>query len=214
MGAAGVSLRGLGTSATLTLINGRRASVSAFANGQESFIDVNSIPLAAIERIEVLPNGASATYGADAVAGVINYVLKENFVGQQISATYGNSTRGTNDSRINLNGIIGRKIGDHHVMLVVDYFRRSPLFDRDRKISRDSVRPSQQGFYPSFNDLFFQVNDQTEEPQDGGCPAEDFGVGNFGEFCEVDTNDFTSTRDRLETVGALFTHNFRLNDTV
>ena len=212
VGAAGVSLRGLGTSATLTLINSRRASVSAFASGQESFIDVNSIPLAAIERVEILPNGASATYGADAVAGVINYVLRDDYVGQEISVSYGDSTAGTDEGKFNINGIIGREFGDHNAMLVVDYFKRNAFFDRDRAISRDSVRPSQQGFFPSFNDLFFQINDQTEEPQDGGCPADDFGFGNFGEFCEVDTNDFTSVQDELETIGGLFTHKFQATE--
>ena len=68
VGSAAVSLRGLGTGSTLTLINGRRASVASFAKGQASFIDINSIPTSAIERVEILLSGASASYGADAVA--------------------------------------------------------------------------------------------------------------------------------------------------
>ena len=91
VGASGVSLRGLGTGSTLTLINGRRATISSFARGQESFIDVNSIPLAALERVEILPNGASATYGADAVAGVVNYVLRKDYEGVEVSGSYGDS---------------------------------------------------------------------------------------------------------------------------
>ena len=83
-------------------------------------------------------------------------------------------------------------------MAVLDWYERNPLFDRDRlDITANSVRPSQQGFHPSFNDLFLMFFDQTEEPADGGCAEEDFGVGNFGEFCEVDTNQFTSTLDPL-----------------
>ncbi len=155
VGASAVSLRGLGASSTLTLINGRRAQISAFARGQESFIDASSIPLAAIERVEVLPSGASAIYGADAVAGVVNYVLRDDFEGIEISASYGNSTAGTDEGRYNLTAVAGTQIGDRNqVMLVVDYFKRNPFFLRDRAISRDSARPSQQGFYPSFNDLF------------------------------------------------------------
>lgn len=211
VGAAGVSLRGLGTSATLTLINGRRASVSAFANGQESFIDVNAIPLAAIERVEVLPNGASAIYGADAVAGVINYVLRDDYEGQELTVSYGDSTADTDEGKLSVNAVFGRQLGDHHITAVVDYFKRNAFFDRDRAISRDSVRPSQQGFYPSFNDLFFMFYDQTEEPADGGCAADDFGFGPFGEFCEVDTNDFTSIQDELESIGALFVHNWEIS---
>lgn len=215
VGASAVSLRGLGASSTLTLINGRRAQISAFARGQESFIDASSIPLAAIERVEVLPSGASAIYGADAVAGVVNYVLREDFEGLELSASYGNSTKGTDEGRYNITGVAGTRIGDRNsVMLVVDYFKRNPFFLRDRAISRESFRPSQQGFYPSFNDLFFQFFDQTEEPQDGGCAAEDFGSGNLGEFCEVNTNAYVSAQDRMETIGGLFTHQFEISDSL
>ena len=212
VGSSAVSLRGLGASSTLTLVNGRRASVSAFALGQQSFIDTSSIPAAAIERVEVLPNGASALYGADAIAGVVNIVLREDFEGFEVSASYGESTADTDEGRFNVNAVWGGNFGGHQIMAVGDYFRRNALFDRDRAISRDSVRPSQQGFYPSFNDLFLMTLDQTEEPADGGCPAGDFGSGSLGEFCEVDTNDFVSTNDALESYGGLLTHRFRFGN--
>ncbi len=213
-GASGVSLRGLGTSATLTLINGRRATIASFANGQESFIDVNSIPFAAIERVEILPSGASATYGADAVAGVINYVLRDDFDGLEISGSYGNSTRGTDDSKVNINAVWGENFGRHHIMVIGDYYNRAALYDRDRDISRTSVRPSQQGFYPSFNDLYLMYYDQTEEPSDGGCAADDFGFGNFGDYCEVNTNAYTSVQDQMESFGTTVTHRFEATDTL
>jgi outer membrane receptor protein involved in Fe transport len=214
VGASAVSLRGLGTSSTLTLINGRRATISSFAKGQESFIDINSIPMAAIERIEILPNGASATYGADAVAGVVNYVLRDDYEGLEITASYGDSWEDTDDSRKNLNIVAGAGNDRNHVMLVLDAYERNPFFNRDRKISANSVRPSQQGFYPSFNDLFFMFYDQTEEPADGGCAEGDFGSGNFGEFCEVDTNQFTSVLDAYESVGGMLTYRFDASETV
>lgn len=215
VGASAVSLRGLGASSTLTLINGRRAQISAFARGQESFIDASSIPLAAIERVEVLPSGASAIYGADAVAGVVNFVLREDFKGLELSGSYGNSTAGTDEGRFNIAGVFGAQLGERNsVMLVVDYFRRNPFFLRDRAISRNSLAPSQQGFFPSFNDLFLMIDDQTEGPGNGGCAPEDFGVGNLGEFCEVNNNAFVSANDRLETLGGLFTHQFRITDSL
>jgi outer membrane receptor protein involved in Fe transport len=215
VGASAISLRGLGASSTLTLINGRRAQISAFARGQESFIDASSIPLAAIERVEVLPSGASAIYGADAVAGVVNFVLREDFEGIELSGSLGESTASTNEARFNLSGVFGAKLGERNsVMLVVDYFKRNPFFLRDRAISRDSLAPSQQGFFPSFNDLFLQTNDQTEGPGNGGCAPDDFGVGNLGEFCEVNNNAFISANDRLETIGGLFTHQFRITDNL
>ncbi len=214
VGGSAVSLRGLGTSSTLTLINGRRATISSFAKGQESFIDVNSIPMAAIERVEVLPNGASAIYGADAVAGVVNYVLREDFEGLEASASYGDSMASTSDGRRNINVVGGIGNNRHHVMAVFDWYDRDPLFERDRAITANSVRPSQQGFYPSFNDLFFMASDQTEEPGDGGCPADSFDIGGFGEFCEVDNNQFRSINDVFESVGGMLTYRFDVSDTL
>jgi len=106
-GTAGASLRGLGTSSTLTLVNGRRVAASSFANGSENFVDINAIPMAAIDRIEILTTGASAIYGADAVAGVINLVLRKDFEGLRLSASYGDSTRATDEGRLNANLVAG-----------------------------------------------------------------------------------------------------------
>jgi iron complex outermembrane receptor protein len=89
-----LSLRGLGSARTLVLINGRRASVYGGGSGgvSGSSVDVNSIPLAAIERIEILKDGASAVYGSDAIAGVVNFILRKDFTGLEISGTYGSET--------------------------------------------------------------------------------------------------------------------------
>ena len=212
VGSSAVSLRGLGTGSTLTLINGRRASVASFARGQASFIDVNSIPTSAVERVEILLSGASASYGADAVAGVVNYVLRDDFEGLEVTASYGDSTASSDNSRTNINLLGGWGNDRHHVMALVDYYQRDPLFDRDRKISAESIRPSQQGFYPSFNDLFWMFYDQTEEPQDGGCAEEDFGFGNFGEYCEVNTNAYTSVLDEYSSLGGMLTYQFEIDD--
>lgn len=89
-GAGGVSLRGLGAQATLVLINGRRVAPFGFASGgQQTFVDINSIPLDAVERIETLLDGASAIYGSDAIAGVVNVILRKDFTGFTGSASYG-----------------------------------------------------------------------------------------------------------------------------
>ena len=75
-GGSSVSLRGLGADSTLILVNGRRVSVSPFAKGIDTaFVDINNIPLSAIARVDILKDGASAIYGSDAIAGVINVVL-------------------------------------------------------------------------------------------------------------------------------------------
>ncbi len=95
-GAASISLRGLGADATLVLVNGRRVAISSFAESiTTNFVDINTIPVAAIERVEVLKDGASAVYGSDAVAGVVNIVLRKDFDGFEVSAGYGDVTSGS-----------------------------------------------------------------------------------------------------------------------
>ena len=95
-GASGVSMRGLGVGATLVLLNGRRLAPYGLADdGQRTFVDLNQIPFDAVERIEVLKDGASAIYGSDAIAGVINVILKTEYVGFNANASAGTSTRAT-----------------------------------------------------------------------------------------------------------------------
>jgi iron complex outermembrane receptor protein len=86
---ATISLRGLGSNRTLVLINGRRGA----AAGGGSAVDIASIPVAAIDHIEVLKDGASAVYGSDAVAGVVNFIMRKNFSGTDVSTTWGAPTR-------------------------------------------------------------------------------------------------------------------------
>ena len=89
---SGISLRGLGANATLVLINGRRVTSAVLADdAQRSYTDLNQIPLEAVERVEVLKDGASSIYGSDAVAGVVNIILKKNYVGTVAKVTYGTS---------------------------------------------------------------------------------------------------------------------------
>jgi len=94
-GGAGISLRGLGAGSTLVLLNGRRLAPFGLADdGQKVFTDLSTIPLEAVERIDVLKDGASAVYGSDAIAGVVNIILRKNFEGTVIKGTYGVSGEG------------------------------------------------------------------------------------------------------------------------
>jgi len=99
-GGAGVSLRGLTVGATLVLIDGHRMAPYPLSDdAQRSFVDVSSIPVDLIERIDVLKSGASATYGSDAVAGVVNIILKKSFNGTRVSAEGGNAQHGGGDTK-------------------------------------------------------------------------------------------------------------------
>jgi len=89
-GASGVALRGLTVGATLTLIDGERMVAYPLTDdGQRTFVDVSSLPLSVVERVEVLKDGASSEYGSDAIAGVVNVILKKSFTGLEINAEGG-----------------------------------------------------------------------------------------------------------------------------
>ena len=95
-GGGGLNLRGLGFNSTLVLVNGRRLPTYPFAQQlgtPQGFNDLQNIPLAAVDRIEVLKDGASAVYGADAVAGVVNIILRSDYTGLEVGASYGQSSR-------------------------------------------------------------------------------------------------------------------------
>ena len=90
-----MNLRGLGENNTLVLIDGQRQVPSPLAqNGTSNFVGINSVPLAAVDRIEILRDGASATYGADAIAGVVNIILRDGYNGADLYTHYGITQRG------------------------------------------------------------------------------------------------------------------------
>jgi iron complex outermembrane recepter protein len=139
-GLSSASLRGLSGTRTLILINGRR--VSAFgAIGDSVSVDVNSIPLAAIERVEVLKDGASAVYGSDAVAGVINFVLRRDYRGAEVGLEHGNSTQGGGSiTRASMLWGHGESAVDgHNVTLIGTYQKEEGLRGRDRDFAKSSV---------------------------------------------------------------------------
>ena len=139
-GSSGVSLRGLGQKSTLVLINGRRMAVYSFAqNLSDTFVDLNSIPLAAIERIEVLKDGASAIYGSDAIAGVVNIILRKDYTG--LEATLGGGVTSRWDGQeVRLSGAAGFGTpgrDPYNVVFAVDFFNREAIWLRDRPNTSD-----------------------------------------------------------------------------
>lgn len=133
-GSAGVSLRGLGSSSTLVLVNGRRVAVDSFSNGADTFVNVNAIPMSAIERVEVLTDGASSVYGSDAIAGVINFILRKDVEGHEVSVMYGDDTSSHDFSRKNLTYVGGFATANSNTTVVIDYFDRNALFNKDRDV--------------------------------------------------------------------------------
>ena len=134
-GAAGISLRGLGQKSTLVLINGRRMANHAFANGAETFVDLHSIPKSAVERIEILKDGASAIYGSDAIAGVVNIIFRRDYQGIELAVNSGRASEGSlRENGASLSVGFGSMAKDrYNVLAVMDYFDRELLVFGDRK---------------------------------------------------------------------------------
>jgi len=145
-GASGISLRGLGQKATLVLINGRRVAGYGFAqNLQDTFVDLNSIPSSAVERIEVLKDGASAIYGSDAIAGVVNVILRRDFKGVEAGAAVGYS-EGKTDYRANVAFGYG-DVGSQKFNLfgVIDLYKREELLASETRFGKTRDFRSEQG---------------------------------------------------------------------
>lgn len=142
-GSAGIGLRGLSQKNTLVLLNGRRLANYGFpANGlSDTFVNLNALPLVAVERIEVLKDGASAVYGSDAVAGVVNIITRQNFEGLDIGGRIGTSDEGGLDERqAKLIGGFGDLDRDRfNVLYSLDYYKRERLDQDQRELTRSGI---------------------------------------------------------------------------
>ncbi|MDP9052021.1 MAG: TonB-dependent receptor, partial [Acidobacteriota bacterium] len=125
---AGVNLRGLDAGATLVLIDGRRTAPSGIAG---AFTDVSNIPLSIVDHVDLLPDGASAKYGADAVGGVINFVTRRDFSGAQTQMRGGGITDGSMGER-QFSQLFGNTRDSGSDFLSFEYFQRDPLRAQDR----------------------------------------------------------------------------------
>ncbi len=141
-GQSSISLRGLGEDRTLVLVNGRRLAL--FAGGNGGSVNINSIPLAAIDRVEIFKDGASGVYGSDAIAGVVNFILTKDFRGIEVGATAGSPTRSGGGKTQRAHVVAG--FGDvtqnrFNVTLSASLEKESALFAKDRKFARTGNIP-------------------------------------------------------------------------
>lgn len=136
-GTSNINLRGLGVASTLVLLNNRRQVVNAQpTNDGLNFVDTSSlVPMIAINRMEVVKDGASALYGSDAVAGVVNFITKRNYDGAMLSFDYQDGAHGDNKEYV-IQGLWGADSDNGNVMAAISYTNRSPLFISDRRLSR------------------------------------------------------------------------------
>ena len=139
-GVSGANLRGLGSGSTLVLVDGRRVAQSGAGNRstdtRQGFVDLNTIPLGMIERVEVITDGASAIYGSDAVAGVINIILKKNYTGTELTSGYKATEHGGGRER-NVSIVSGFSYGKLSGTVGLDYYDRQNLKASDRAYSKE-----------------------------------------------------------------------------
>jgi len=179
-GGSSLNLRGLGADATLTLLNGRRMAYGGFTQA----VDISAIPVAAVERIEIVADGASAIYGSDAVGGVGNVVLKRDFDGITVGTRFGEATRG---------GLISRE----YDVTAGTTWRSGGLIATYKDVSVDPIYSSQRGYTT-------QLVDPTTL-----YPGSDLRSGLFsahqsiGDVAELRLDALRSTRDQL------FLYNYR-----
>ena len=138
--ASSAGLRGLDSKYTLVLLNGRRIANYAFGN---SPVDLNSIPLSAIERVDVLRDGASAIYGADAVAGVINFITRKDYIGLEISGYANSVAKGGGETRsVNITGGFGNlDTQGFNVLISASTESSDALKAKDRSFASSATRP-------------------------------------------------------------------------
>lgn len=127
---SGINLRGVGSESTLVLIDGRRVAPA----GRGDYGDISMIPLAAVERIEIITDGASALYGSDAVGGVVNFIMRKDFSGAETRLRYGDTTEG-GLSQKQVSQVFGAQWGSGSMVTSYDYLDQAPLSRYDRDFS-------------------------------------------------------------------------------
>ena len=144
--ASTADLRGLGPGATLTLLNGRRIAY----NGNANIVDISLIPLPAVQRVEILTDGASSLYGSDAVAGVVNFILRDNFEGAETTLRLGGTTQG-GASEQQISQLFGMDWSSGQLLFNAEYYQQESLDADQRDVSKDlrdpySLIPEQERF--------------------------------------------------------------------
>ena len=134
-GSSAVSLRGLGVNSTLVLLNGRRMATYGLADdGSRTFVDLNVIPLEAVERVEVLKDGGSALYGSDAVAGVVNIITRERYEGFSVGGSYGATEFNDGDAH-RIHGSAGFSGDNYNVFVVAEQSSDDAISQANRSVA-------------------------------------------------------------------------------
>ncbi|WP_198156845.1 TonB-dependent receptor [Aquincola tertiaricarbonis] len=215
-GASNLQMRGLSERNILILLNGRRLPVAAIQDGSGSgaAVDVNNIPLSAIERVEILKDGGSAIYGADAVAGVINFITKKNYTGIEARAGIGQSTHGDATEKTGglTFGLGNYDEGGFNLLAAVDVLKRDPLPRAARRLTRSAdfrnvAGPDALDGRSTFHPVGNIVSGPGAPGQVRDCPPEDLKGG----LCRFDySRSILNSINGADRVSALLIGNLKL----
>jgi len=227
-GSAGIGLRGLSQKNTLVLLNGRRLANYGFPSGglSDTFVNLNALPMVAVERIEVLKDGASAVYGSDAVAGVVNIITRQNFEGLELGGSLGVADEGgleTQRGRI-LGGFGDLYEDGWNVLASFEAYNRDRLDQDQRKLTRSGIYTDRAG--GTWNGWTakgarFLINGVSQPLLDdnGNCPA---GMvltpsgpidGRQGDTCAINLAPYTTLIPGTERYQGYVNATVRINDT-
>lgn len=218
---ATISLRGLGSGRTLVLINGRRESVYGGGSGGAagSSVDISSIPVSAIERVEVLKDGASALYGSDAIGGVVNFILRSDYQGLQATVTGGTPTRagGGTEETVSVYGGLGDLKSDrYNIAGGIDFNHVGEIMGSSRPFAtRYNVgygNDVTSGFaFPANVALF--PSKGTRSPLAGNCGPDSLNDVNFPTQCRFDNSPFDAIQPAQQRISANLSGTFAVTDT-
>jgi len=205
-GTASVGFRGLGGDQTVVLLNGRRLANYGFDG---SFVNINTIPIGAIERVDILKDGAAAIYGADAIGGVINFITRRDYRGFELSSGYGKSSRNDADeTSLSANAGFGDPEADKFNVLVnLNYFKREAIWNLDRERTRTADYRRFGG--TSLMSQFAPTGNLGGLPF-RNCPSLDLILPSGA--CGFDFAPFRTTLYPTERIGGLLSANYRLNN--
>ncbi len=205
-GTAIVSLRYLPASNTLVLINGRRIIGNGY-NGEAT--DLNTIPLSLVERVEILKDGASAVYGSDAIAGVINIILRKDFEGISIDNYYGQSEAGDRETESHYL-TWGRHGERSHVMIGLAQYKQGSIMSRDRSLSESADSRNFGGTDKRSSAIpegFIALDSSTTLTATTPRDYRDWSLED-----RYDYNDYTSAATPLQSNSAYLSADFDLSD--
>ena len=216
-GGSYIDMRNLGAQRVLVLVNGKRWSTSV-----AGYTDVSDIPAALIQRVEVLKDGASSVYGSDAISGVVNFILNEDFTGAQFDGTYGQNEKGDGETT-NYALTLGAKGDKGSIVFNYTYNKQSPVWANARALTGTTFGPNHEGrlylgpwgelYDPESGlDIVLNHNDTT-----GASPSND--PANYHPWTGAPEDSFNASSQMLErtptTLNSVFTHGtYNLTDNI